>query len=130
FLYWILLVLIELGWVAVAFAMLSSCCKSAPKSGSSTPRESVEDSDVIEEKSKVLGMQPSSTAVVVRDLQKKYGTFHAVRGVNFYASKGDCFGLLGVNGAGKTSTFRMLTAETSVSSGEAFLAGFNVNNEW
>ncbi|RXM97428.1 ATP-binding cassette sub-family A member 1 [Acipenser ruthenus] len=34
-----------------------------------------------------------------------------------------CFGLLGVNGAGKTSTFRMLTGDTTVSSGEAFLNG-------
>jgi ABC-type multidrug transport system ATPase subunit len=32
-----------------------------------------------------------------------------------------CFGLLGVNGAGKTSTFKMLTGDTSVTSGEAYL---------
>lgn len=34
-----------------------------------------------------------------------------------------CFGLLGVNGAGKTSTFKMLTGDSVVSKGEAFLAG-------
>lgn len=34
-----------------------------------------------------------------------------------------CFGLLGVNGAGKTSTFKMLTGDSVVTSGEAFLAG-------
>lgn len=32
-----------------------------------------------------------------------------------------CFGLLGVNGAGKTSTFRMLTGDTAITYGEAFL---------
>lgn len=32
-----------------------------------------------------------------------------------------CFGLLGVNGAGKTSTFRMLTGDTDITDGEAFL---------
>ena len=35
-----------------------------------------------------------------------------------------CFGLLGVNGAGKTSTFKMLTGDISVSSGEAFVDGY------
>lgn len=34
-----------------------------------------------------------------------------------------CFGLLGVNGAGKTSTFKMLTGDSMVTSGEAYLAG-------
>lgn len=34
-----------------------------------------------------------------------------------------CFGLLGVNGAGKTSTFKMLTGDSVVTSGEAYLAG-------
>lgn len=35
-----------------------------------------------------------------------------------------CFGLLGVNGAGKTSTFKMLTGDISVTSGEAFVDGY------
>lgn len=34
-----------------------------------------------------------------------------------------CFGLLGVNGAGKTSTFKMLTGDSMVTGGEAYLAG-------
>lgn len=39
-----------------------------------------------------------------------------------YVSAVQCFGLLGVNGAGKTSTFRMLTGDTPVTHGEAFLS--------
>ncbi|GMS87757.1 hypothetical protein PENTCL1PPCAC_9932 [Pristionchus entomophagus] len=130
FLYWILLILIELGWIGTVWNWLGSCCKRTPKATEDEFRANVEDSDVIEEKTKVQGLQPENTSVVVRDLKKRYGTFDAVRGVNFHAAKGDCFGLLGVNGAGKTSTFRMLTAEATVTSGDAFLAGYSVKKDW
>ncbi|GMS92021.1 hypothetical protein PENTCL1PPCAC_14196, partial [Pristionchus entomophagus] len=125
FLYWLLLVAIEMGW----FGAIRPCCK--PKQQPSVEEyRSVEDSDVIEEKTTVHELRPESTTVVARDLRKRYGALDAVRGVNFHADKGDCFGLLGVNGAGKTSTFRMLTAEASVSGGDAFLAGYSVKKDW
>jgi ATP-binding cassette subfamily A (ABC1) protein 3 len=45
--------------------------------------------------------------------------------------KGDeCFGLLGVNGAGKTSTFQMLTGENLISGGDAIVAGVSSRNSW
>lgn len=43
--------------------------------------------------------------------------------ITFFPSFCQCFGLLGVNGAGKTSTFKMLTGDSLVTSGEAYLAG-------
>lgn len=50
-------------------------------------------------------------------LQKTYGRHRAVRNVSFAVKAGDCFGLLGVNGAGKSTTFRMLTGNEAVTSG-------------
>lgn len=44
--------------------------------------------------------------------------------INIYVNLFQCFGLLGVNGAGKTSTFKMLTGDISVSSGEAYVDGY------
>lgn len=58
------------------------------------------------------------------------GKVQAVSNVNFHVNKSDCFGLLGVNGAGKTSTFRMLTGETLISSGNAYIKGIGTKGNW
>ncbi|CAI4229028.1 unnamed protein product [Auanema sp. JU1783] len=86
----------------------------------------IEDSDVLMEKEKVARMNENSSSVIVRDVKKWYGTFNAVKGVSFHVNESDCFGLLGVNGAGKTSTFQMITGKNTISSGKAFIKGNNV----
>jgi len=53
-------------------------------------------------------MSAAAPAILVRDLQKSYGTFQAVRGIDFEVAAGEVFGLLGPNGAGKTSTVEIL----------------------
>ena len=69
------------------------------------------DKDVIEEKQRVHSLmnepQQKSDVLLVNDLFKKFGKFTAVSGLNFGVKPGECFGLLGVNGAGKTTSFRM-----------------------
>jgi len=50
----------------------------------------------------------------------------AVKGVSFGVEKGDCFGLLGTNGAGKSTTFKMLCGEIMPSHGFAYIEGVNV----
>jgi ABC-2 type transport system ATP-binding protein len=54
------------------------------------------------------GVAAGAPAILVRDLRKSYGTFAAVRGIDFEVAPGEVFGLLGPNGAGKTSTVEML----------------------
>jgi ABC-2 type transport system ATP-binding protein len=61
--------------------------------------------------------------VEVKDLSRYFGTFAAVKNVSFSVHKGEIFGLLGANGAGKSTTFRMLCGLLPASSGTLRVAG-------
>jgi len=65
-------------------------------------------------------------AVSVHNLEKKFGNFSAVKPVSFTVQKGEIFGFLGANGAGKSTTIRMLCGILPPTSGEAFVNGINV----
>src|SRR5271163_2510644 len=71
-------------------------------------------------------MEPGSAAITTKDLCKRFGSFTAVKGVNFEVQRGEVFGLLGPNGAGKTTLVRMLTTLLPPTSGEAHVAGEDV----
>ena len=62
-------------------------------------------------------------------LTKRFGNFTAVDNVSFYVSKGEIFGFLGANGAGKTTAMRMLCGLSLPTSGTASVAGFDVYKE-
>jgi ABC-2 type transport system ATP-binding protein len=57
---------------------------------------------------------------------KKFGSFTAVDNITFNVEKGEIFGFLGANGAGKTTAMKMLTGLLMPTSGEAHVAGFDV----
>jgi ABC-2 type transport system ATP-binding protein len=59
-------------------------------------------------------------------LTKRYGDFIAANEITFEVNKGEIFGFLGANGAGKTTAMRMLCGLSTPSSGEATIAGFDV----
>jgi ABC-2 type transport system ATP-binding protein len=65
-------------------------------------------------------------AVRVKGLTKRYGDFVAVNDVSFEVKKGEIFGYLGANGAGKSTTIRILCGLTTVSKGDAEVAGVDV----
>ncbi|CAH6779324.1 phospholipid-transporting ATPase ABCA7 [Phodopus roborovskii] len=87
-----------------------------------------EDEDVARERERVTKGATKGDMLVLRDLTKVYRGQRspAVDRLCLGIPPGECFGLLGVNGAGKTSTFRMVTGDTLPSNGEAVLAGHNV----
>lgn len=60
--------------------------------------------------------------LLVNNLVKKFSfKCTSIRGISFAVSPGECFGLLGVNGAGKTTIFRILTGDIFPSQGNAFI---------
>jgi ABC-2 type transport system ATP-binding protein len=65
-------------------------------------------------------------AVEVRDLVKRFGSFTAVDRVSFKVEAGEVFGLLGSNGAGKSTVIRMLCGLLTPTSGSASVLGFDV----
>lgn len=67
--------------------------------------------------------------IKVENLTKKFGNFVAVDSISFEVYKGEIFGFLGANGAGKTTAIKMLIALHSPSSGKANVAGFDVYKE-
>nr|WP_226857385.1 ATP-binding cassette domain-containing protein [Acidithiobacillus concretivorus] len=68
------------------------------------------------------------TVIEVHDLCKFFGHFEAVKGNSFSVQKGQIFGLLGANGAGKSTTFRMLCGLLPASSGTLRVAGVDMRH--
>lgn len=69
------------------------------------------------------------SAIIARDLTRMFGDFTAVDHISFEVGRGEIFGFLGANGAGKTTAIRMLTGLLLPTEGEASVAGLNVYTE-
>ena len=66
------------------------------------------------------------TVIKTEKLTKRFGDFIAANEISFEVDKGEIFGFLGANGAGKTTAMRMLCGLSTPSSGNAVIAGFDV----
>ncbi|MFC3928816.1 ABC transporter ATP-binding protein [Streptococcus caprae] len=60
------------------------------------------------------------------NLKKNYGNFEAVHDVSFELHRGECIGILGINGAGKSSILKMIYSATSITSGAVFIDGKDI----
>ncbi|XP_076023384.1 phospholipid-transporting ATPase ABCA1-like isoform X2 [Genypterus blacodes] len=106
------------------------CIKARSSTGHLKPIGE-EDEDVARERQRILNGGGQSDILELRQLTKVYKRKQkpAVDRLCVGIPRGECFGLLGVNGAGKTSTFKMLTGDSLVTSGEAYLARKSVTSE-
>ncbi len=71
----------------------------------------------------------TDNAVSVSKLSCHFGKFIAVDEISFEVNRGEIFGFLGANGAGKTTAIKMLCGLLKPTSGEATVAGFSINSE-
>ncbi|XP_073988182.1 phospholipid-transporting ATPase ABCA1-like isoform X1 [Rhodnius prolixus] len=87
-----------------------------------------EEDDVAAEKERIHRGDLDGDIMVIKDLTKvyKYNQVPSVKRINVGVKEGECFGLLGINGAGKTTMFKMLTGATRVTSGDATIGGYSV----
>lgn len=71
----------------------------------------------------------TETAISVRDLTRRFGSFTAVDRISFDVRQGEIFGFLGANGAGKSTTIRMLCGLLKPTSGAASVGGVDVSRD-
>ncbi len=74
-------------------------------------------------------MEIQEKSVVIRNLVKRFGSFTAVDNISFEVGRGEIFGFLGANGAGKTTAIRILCGLSKPTSGEGTVAGFDINRK-
>ena len=67
--------------------------------------------------------------ITIKGLVKNYGTFEAVKGISFDVYKGEIFGLLGQNGAGKSTTLEIIETLREKTSGSVMVNGFNLDSQ-
>merc|ERR1711871_518549 len=94
--------------------------------------QELKDEDVTEQEQEVLSgtVNKDNSVILVEGLKKMYaGGKFAVKGITLGIPNGECFGLLGINGAGKSSTLAMLSGEFSPSSGSAYLSGLDLYSD-
>src|ERR1035437_1356958 len=68
-------------------------------------------------------------SIEVNNLTKKFGSFVSVDQINFKVKKGEIFGFLGANGAGKSTTIKMLCAILDPTEGDAIVGGYSIKNQ-
>jgi len=74
-------------------------------------------------------LPPSQNVIEVSHLVKAFGSFHAVDDISFTVKRGEIFGFLGANGAGKTTAMHMLTGLNQPTNGTGTVAGFDIRTE-
>lgn len=133
FFYMILVFLVEFGVISRIRYLICNREPIAVSFETSVNDAIPEDDDVENERRRVnktsIDSLLKTDSLLLKNLSKSYGSYTAVRGVCVGIPQQECFGLLGQNGAGKTSTFKMLTGDEIVTGGNAYLNGYDVKSD-
>ena len=84
----------------------------------------------LEHDTKNMQEEAEEAVIQVQHLVKAFGDFHAVDDISFNVHRGEIFGFLGANGAGKTTAMHILTGLNQPTSGHATVAGFDVSTQY
>ena len=84
----------------------------------------------LEHDTKNMQEEAEEEVIQVQNLVKAFGDFHAVDDISFNVHRGEIFGFLGANGAGKTTAMHILTGLNQPTSGHATVAGFDVSTQY
>ncbi|KAI6235602.1 ABC transporter ced-7 [Aphelenchoides besseyi] len=128
FVFWSILFFLESKYLTRIFHQLQCRIRKNAYQVVNAEMEMNEDDDVLRERDSVRTLGDENFALAVRDVYKYYGGFCAVRNLTFGVRQTDCFGLLGVNGAGKTSCFNILTGDLLADAGRVSIGGVDVSN--
>jgi ABC-type transport system involved in cytochrome bd biosynthesis fused ATPase/permease subunit len=115
--YWLLVAIIELRVISI-----DKCLSGTARQN----QVDAADPDVEKEERSVAGKTPEELKVRVSNLSKRYGSVTAVKKASFGLEYGECFALLGISGAGKTTCFKSMTGEICPSSGSVHILGQDV----
>lgn len=131
--YFTILLLVEKGLfrrLGQCFRLKWSAITVRLRSRRTADGECQENDDVAAERKRIaeteLALLTANEPIVTRDLCKRFGSMVAVDSLSIGIGRRECFGLLGVNGAGKTTVFRMLVGDELAAEGSAYVCGQDV----
>ncbi|PVD22915.1 hypothetical protein C0Q70_16175 [Pomacea canaliculata] len=107
----------------------SSSLTSASSAGVDAPSAD-EDFDVKNERLRVSSGEADGETLVLNNIYKQYGPVVVVNHVFLGVAEQECFGLLGQNGAGKSTTFKLITCDTMLTSGDIFVQKYSVKTDF
>lgn len=127
-----LLLLAEYGVLGALRQRLCAAVRPPPRAGADDSDAFVYSTDVLAERRLVANMAEAELVqqpLVVRNVCVQYGAQRAVHQLSVCVRAGDCLGLMGANGSGRSSTFAVLTGAQRVSGGDAWVLGASVRTQ-
>ncbi|XP_075680863.1 phospholipid-transporting ATPase ABCA3-like isoform X2 [Dermatophagoides pteronyssinus] len=127
--FWIILVILESRLIHRIKIKSSPTIDNKKQSSDMDTEESDVEAENDRLKRRSLFSLNRTDSMIVKNASKNYGKFQAVRDISFGVKRGECFGVLGENGAGKTTMFKMITGSEDMTSGDILVNGNSVKKD-